>query len=627
MEVDDASWEMPAAIVAELEVTQAVGAQVELVLPVSSSLCLAIGEALALSNEHVAGCDDGTLALDAPTLVTWTGGRSLLTGPVGAAASAVSILPLQDLADGGQVLRLDVTSPTTSPQFCFHAAPDVEMTLAAAGRRYEHTVEAEAVAVDCDTGLRLVIGGRREGGASPAVILRDIATFRFGADSSETRVDDLSAVVALDPSGTRDLDGDSLEVHDGAGQIETSIDITTDASRLEVTGAGITEAIAGDGDNLVPNWWERSRNALFPVTTGLLAAAITAFATFVNVLTEQRRRSTIGAARRKRVPRCPKGECVMLAPKLLSALTSIVVIASGCGEDESPLDGSGADVTGAATTRGPATAPPMTGPSTVPTTAAPVTSAPEPMTTSSGPCAQDTIEPQGSGVQLKVTGQVFEAVTAARGLPCPAEISINGGAAAQLVYVEIATCTIRQADDNQSATYLSKPDTGVFLKANHGRADCSLVGNEPATIEHCGVLLTTDGGSVTVQCEEDRATAVSTNASTVKDQAGNVVQLTPNQSFEFEPFSPFDQGELCRQDCPTTPLATRPNTTGPTTSSRVVGPTGPRIVDPNPPVIIGPDTPGATTSSVVVGPTQPQIVDPNPPVIIGPDEVRSLSRR
>jgi hypothetical protein len=270
---------------------------------------------------------------------------------------------------------------------------------------------------------------------------------------------------------------------------------------------------------------------------------------------------------------------------LLTALTAAVLMASGCGEDESASTNEGTDVTAASTSSADPTPPSTTLPSPSPLTAAPPTSEGAPLTTLAPDetCAGDSIAPQGQTVQLKRTGESFESVTAERDLPCPAEISIDGGAAAHLAYVDIATCTIRQADDSQPANYLSKPSAGVFLQSIHGRADCILVGNEPRSIEYCGLLLTTDGGVVNGSCEDGLATAVSTNASTLTDRSGNVIQLAPNQPIEFSPFSPIDQAEICGDLCLNPPV----------------------VIDPNPPVGVDPGPP----------------IDPNPPVVVDPIEL------
>lgn len=142
--------------------------------------------------------------------------------------------------------------------------------------------------VDCNRGLHLIIGADRGDGPGPTVVLRDIGTFRLETEARETSVTEFAGVVDLGAGGTTTVDRpDSLRVTSGIGPLGGTVEFAADESRLQVSGKEVTDAIIGDGDNVIPNWRERWRALLFPITTSLLAAAVTSFAMFINALTER----------------------------------------------------------------------------------------------------------------------------------------------------------------------------------------------------------------------------------------------------------------------------------------------------------------------------------------------------
>jgi hypothetical protein len=284
--LENARWDVPAATAAEMEITQAVGGRVAVGLPIDPEDCRDMGIALGATDAQMSGCDEGELAMRAPLAIRWSTRPLLTTSGEQATAPTLSLLPLAGSADSADGLRLDVGTSEIGSRWCFHAAPDADMTVVSGRARFERSVDGGAV--DCASGLTLVVGEERRGGAGPTVILKDVGTFRFEADSDQTSVADFAGVLDLGSGGSRTIDPpDTVRVSAGQGPLRTVVDFTAEDSRLKIDGDGVTEALIGAGDNAVPNWWERWRSLVFPVTTSLLAAAVTSFAMLISITTER----------------------------------------------------------------------------------------------------------------------------------------------------------------------------------------------------------------------------------------------------------------------------------------------------------------------------------------------------
>lgn len=283
----DAAWHLPEALLSELRVEQALGSQVELDLPVPADECERVGKALGATPDEMSSCSAAVLSLHKPLTVSWSQPQLLTHPDPQDPATRISVLPLS----GGERLglRIDITAPGAPPRWCFPPSPSPStLELDTGGTPYSTEVGEANLGVDCDSGLRIILGQSISGGSPPALLLRGIQTFQLTTENRSTFIPNQLGPIVLGSAGARTfVSPTAVTVKAGQTPLDTDVFSSGGAASMTVNGSGVTVVSADDIATLVPNRWQDHRDVLFPITTGFLAAAVASLAAFMSVMTQR----------------------------------------------------------------------------------------------------------------------------------------------------------------------------------------------------------------------------------------------------------------------------------------------------------------------------------------------------
>jgi hypothetical protein len=283
-----ATWNLPDVAVETLRISQALGTDVEVDVPIAAERCAELGRDLGVDAEQQRACasNGGMLHLSTPLTVSWTKPALLSLADQANEAATIDVLPVTDST--GPALRIDVDGATTRPRWCFSAQPLATMTVDAPGGQHTDFVASGGATVGCDDGVRMIIAGPTAAQAAPAMTLSNLARFRLDAEAEELTVTNFAGELGFGTVGAVTVDHPGpLRVVPASGRLDTSVVLDDDGVRLTVDGRNVKTALAEHGVNQVPSWWTRGRSVTVPIVTALLTAVVASLVVLINILTER----------------------------------------------------------------------------------------------------------------------------------------------------------------------------------------------------------------------------------------------------------------------------------------------------------------------------------------------------
>jgi hypothetical protein len=263
-------WAVQGGYIRQLTVQGPAQGQADVELPVSESLCAAIGRALDLT------CRNGqSLAMGAPATFSWSIPVEVAT-PAGPAGSTA--LDLQTVAAPGGGYGANVTAETRStPAVCFTLADPARLTVTSGGRTFGPEIVPSQLATCGQGAIVTAIVGSKGIGQPPGFEFRQVSSLTVSATGPAATLDGVTGQLELDPGGTSGLvasDAVAMRAHESAPLVTTlSIGPGPGASSLSTTSPGTTSVLTGAGQ-LVPSYWARHTAILVPLLGGFVTTFV-----------------------------------------------------------------------------------------------------------------------------------------------------------------------------------------------------------------------------------------------------------------------------------------------------------------------------------------------------------------